>query len=324
MAGKKRSDPFDKALKLADAMPAWEELSALQRGAEAALSKRLFFICGALKSGTTWLQLMLDGHPRIACRGEGHLLNFLLPELGKALQQYNERIKFKNKAIFNEIEGFPQFGQAQHYALLRTAIGLLFAQYDREQAQLIGEKTPDNVLYLPMLARLLPEARFIHVIRDGRDAAVSGWFHNLRVSEEWANKEFGSFAAFAEHYAEVWAINIRAGRRFGALNPERYCEVRYEDMLADSSRAMDAVLKFLDATREAPEVEKCVQAGNFRHLTKGRTAGTENRESHFRKGVQGDWRQHFDELVHAKFQRHSGGLLEELGYDVPFEDGGEV
>ncbi len=324
MAGKKRSDPFDKALKLADGIPEWEELSALQRGAEAALSKRLFFISGALKSGTTWLQLMLDGHPEIACRGEGHLLNFLLPGLGKALQKYNNRIQFKNNAIFGEIEGFPHFQQAHHYALLRSAIGLLFAQYDREQVQLIGEKTPDNILYLPMLARLLPQARFIHIIRDGRDAAVSGWFHNLRVSEEWANKEFGSFAAFAEHYAQVWAVNIRAGRRFGALNPERYYEVRYEDMLADSNHVLDAVLKYLDASCEAAEIEKCVQAASFKHLAKGRTAGTENRQSHFRKGVQGEWRQHFDEHIHASFERHSGGLLSELGYDVPSGDHKEV
>ncbi len=69
MAGKKISDPFENALKLADGIPPGKKLSALQRGAEAALSKRLFFICGALKSGTTWLQLMLDAHPEIACRG---------------------------------------------------------------------------------------------------------------------------------------------------------------------------------------------------------------------------------------------------------------
>jgi len=198
MTGKKTADPFEKALKLAGSIPPWEELSTLQRDAEAALSKRLFFICGALKSGTTWLQLMLDAHPEIACRGEGHLLNFLLPQLGKALQNYNDRIKLRNNSIFSEIDGFPHFDQSHHYALLRSAVGLLFAQYDREQIKFIGDKTPDKILYLPMLSRLLPEAQFMHVIRDGRDGAVSGWFHNLRVSEDWLTKKFGNFAAFAD------------------------------------------------------------------------------------------------------------------------------
>ena len=54
-------------------------MAALQKGAEAVYAKPLFFICGAIKSGTTWLQLMLDAHPDIACRGEGHLPNMLLP-----------------------------------------------------------------------------------------------------------------------------------------------------------------------------------------------------------------------------------------------------
>ncbi|MFP6691035.1 MAG: sulfotransferase, partial [Alphaproteobacteria bacterium] len=52
-------------------------MAALQKGAEAVYAKPLFFICGAIKSGTTWLQLMLDAHPDIACRGEGHLPNML-------------------------------------------------------------------------------------------------------------------------------------------------------------------------------------------------------------------------------------------------------
>jgi hypothetical protein len=63
---------------------------------------------------------------------------------------------------------------------------LLLAQYDHENVKFIGKNTPDNVLYLPILGRLLPKARFIHVIRDGRDSAVSGWFRNVRVSEKWA------------------------------------------------------------------------------------------------------------------------------------------
>jgi hypothetical protein len=63
---------------------------------------------------------------------------------------------------------------------------LILAQYDHENIKFIGKNTPDNVHYLLILGRLLPQARLIHVIRDGRDSAVSGWFHNLPVSEEWA------------------------------------------------------------------------------------------------------------------------------------------
>ena len=106
--------PYENLDKYADAIPAQEELTTLREGAEAAVAKPLFFVCGALKSGTTWVPLMLGAHPEIACRGEGHLANYLLPRIGSALLKYNSKIRFKNKTIFSEIDGFPRFASAQH------------------------------------------------------------------------------------------------------------------------------------------------------------------------------------------------------------------
>ncbi|MDP6819073.1 MAG: sulfotransferase [Alphaproteobacteria bacterium] len=308
------NDPRQKFLKYVDNVPPPEELTALREGAEAALSKPLFFVCGALKSGTTWLQLMLDAHPEIACRGEGHLVNFLLPGLGEALHKYNNKIRFKNKNIFNEIEGFPRFAVPHHYALLQSAVGLLLAQYDGENIRFIGEKSPDNVLYLAMLGRIFPHARFLHAIRDGRDGAVSGWFHNLRVSKEWAISEFGGFAEFAEHYAQVWAEHLRTGREFGAQHPERYYEVRYEDLLSGGEAALSEILKFLGARIDKAEINNCLEASSFKNLAKGRGAGEEDCESYFRKGVEGDWRAHFDDQTLAAFRSHAGAQLDALGY----------
>ena len=315
MADKKNVNRAGKFHEIAERVPPPEDLAALHKGAAAATSKPLFFICGALKSGTTWLQLMLDAHPEIACRGEGHLLNFLLPGLGKALQEYNSKIGFKNRSIFNEIEGYPRFGKPQHYALFQTAVGLLLAQYDRENIRFIGEKSPDNVLGLHLLARLFPHAKFLHLIRDGRDGADSGWFHNLRVSKEWAETEFGSLAAFAEHYAKTWVRSIRAGQEFGAEFPNRYYEVRYEDLLSDGDTELRGILNFLGADIDEAQIINCLQASSFENPAKGRGAGKEDRESHFRKGVQGDWRSHFDDQTHATFRSRAGAQLRALGYD---------
>ncbi len=300
--------------KYLDGIPAAEELKALREGAEAALGKQLFFVAGALKSGTTWVQLMLDAHPEIACRGEGHLANYLLPGLGNALEKHNGKIRFKNRTIFNEIDGFPRFDPAQHYALFQSAVGLLLAQYDGKDIRIIGEKSPDNLLYLDLLGRIFPEARILHVIRDGRDGAVSGWFHNMRVSKKWAEKEFGDFAGFAEHYAQIWVRNLRAGRAFGADNPERYFEIKYEDLLDDGKTQLKAILKFLGAGTKKAVIDNCLESSSFQALAKGRAAGDENRQSHFRKGVQGDWRTHFDDNILARFRAHAGGELDELGY----------
>ncbi len=315
MAENKIADRWEKMLEMAARVPSPEDMAALHRGAEAARAKPLFFVCGAIKSGTTWLQLLLDAHPEIACRGEGHLINILLPGMGKALTTYNSQIAFKNNSIFNEIEGFPRFGASHHFALFQTAVGLLLAQYDREDIRFIGEKSPDNVLALPLMGRLFPQAKFLHLIRDGRDAAVSGWFHNLRVSKEWAESEFGSLAAFAEHYAKGWVRSIQAGREFGAQFPDRYYEIRYEDLLSNGENELRGILNFLGARIDEAEITNCLTTTNFKSLAKGRGAGEEDRESHFRKGVQGDWRAHFDDEIHAMFRAHAGAQLVALGYD---------
>ena len=44
-------------------------------------SKQIFFIGGTAKSGTTWVQLLLDAHPEVSCNGEGHFLDNLKPAL---------------------------------------------------------------------------------------------------------------------------------------------------------------------------------------------------------------------------------------------------
>ncbi len=137
-----------------------------------------------------------------------------------------------------------------------------------------------------------------------------------------AHKEIWQFRGVRRHYAQVWSKNVRAGREFGALYPERYCEVRYEDLLADSNHALSGVLHFLGASNAPVDIDACVKAGSFEHVTKGRSAGSENRESHFRKIVQGDWHEHFDAHIHTGFRRHSGDLLDELGYDTSYQGDG--
>src|SRR4029077_20089502 len=78
-------------------------------------SKQIFFIGGAVKSGTTWLQLLLDTHPDVSCRGESHLSVHFAPLLQRALDEHNAYISHKNTVVFNELEGYPYFSQ-EHFS----------------------------------------------------------------------------------------------------------------------------------------------------------------------------------------------------------------
>ena len=68
------------------------------------------------------------------------------------------------------------------------------------------------------VSRIFPGARFIHIIRDGRDGAVSGWHHIYRDSPEWARTNYPTFSHYAGAYASAWAAYVEQGCSFGQLS----------------------------------------------------------------------------------------------------------
>ena len=74
------------------------------------------------------------------------------------------------------------------------------------------------------------------------------------------------------------------------------------------------MLRFLGAGTKKAVIRNWMESSNFRTLAKGRDSGEENRQSHFRKEVQGDWRKHSDDKILAAFRSHAGRELDDLGY----------
>jgi hypothetical protein len=288
---------------------------SLQSAISAVYSKQIFFIGGVAKSGTTWLQILLDLHPNISCKGEGHFPNKFAPLLRRVLDTHNEYISTKNESIFKEIRGYPQYTEDHFLYLLTSAITLLLAdQTEDRSVQAIGEKTPDNIRFFPLLDTMFPRAKFIQVVRDGRDSAVSGWFHNLRVSPELARQNFPSMDEYIKRFAEVWATQVREGSKFGAHQPTRYLAIRYEDLSADSETVLEKVFRFLGVEFSHEIVKRCCTDGSFERLSGGRSRGQESRDSFFRKGIVGDWRNYLSEEMNTIFRDKAGEWLARFGY----------
>jgi hypothetical protein len=146
-------------------------------------AKAGFFVGGAAKSGTTWLQFLLNAHPEISCTGEGHFANKLMPGLAKTLQSHNATLSGKSSSIFDGLNQQPLLTNRHALYLATAAICLLLDLPDKlDPARIVGDKTPDNVRDFSLLATMFPQAKFIHIVRDARDCAVSAFFHNQRVS----------------------------------------------------------------------------------------------------------------------------------------------
>ncbi len=269
--------------------------------------RKVFFVVGCQKSGTTWLQALLNAHPAVCCGGEGHFTDLIGPMMQQVVKLYND-----------DLRTTVNFSQDEVLSIVRLLADQAFLRYlaprpDPQAVTLLGDKTPEAALAMPALAALYPGARFIHAIRDGRDGAVSGWAHLNRLGSA---GRFASFAEYAEYFAAVhWVPYIQAAQQAGARMPGRYIEARYEEMIADPLSQTRRLLEFLGA--DPAGAATCVEAASFRTLSGGRDPGQEDARSHFRKGVVGEWRSAFDDEALRRFQAAGGDMLERLGYAAP-------
>jgi Sulfotransferase family len=280
--------------------------STLQRIDEL-LEKQVFFIVGCQKSGTTWVERLLNGHPDIRCHGEGYFGPVLMPLLQQTIQAYNQRQKAGELGLFNNDD---------LRELLRTAMGLSFLRWvGDDKVQAIGEKTPEHALCMNPLNQCFPNAKFIHITRDGRDVCVSGWFHNQRKAGPDFAKRFPDLNAYIQYtVTQHWLPYIQHAQQFGQQHPERYYELRYEDLHADPAGKTGELLDFLGMDNSQASADACLEAGSFKKLTEGRARGEEDKSSFFRKGVVGDWQNHFDASNLAAYEQAAGDLPGQLGY----------
>ena len=199
-----------------------------------------FFIVGAQRSGTTMLRLMLNRHPKIGVPFESDFLSVYnnLPgdgDLGdrrnveKALDALAEEPLTKRGGVIED----PQAILAHSIDGFSALIDAVFSEYARTRGKLRwGVKSPHYVGELNRLWHLFPGCRFVHLVRDGRDVALS----LRRVS--WGSKHI-------PRVAEDWRWKVTLGRKMGEMIRGHYLEVRYEDLVRNPGCVLRVICEFL-------------------------------------------------------------------------------
>ncbi len=275
------------------------------------------FIVGCPRSGTTLLQRMVDAHPSLAIANDTHFIPRVLrknklednppmtPELMDAVRTYKRfpRLELTDDAIERAQRS------ASCYVELVSA---LYDEYGKARnKQLAGEKTPDYVRNLPLLNRLFPWAKFIHIIRDGRDVALS--------ARDWATptKGPGRLELWNEEPIAVcalwWKRNVTDGRSDGiALGESIYHEVQYEQLVLRPEDELSQMCDFLDlpfsnnmlAFHEGKQRDNKGLSAKSAWLPV--TTGLRN------------WRSAMSERDMELFEAIAGDLLAEMGYERAF------
>src|SRR5260370_9941473 len=218
------------------------------------MSNPCVFIVGCPRSGTTLLRRIGTAHPKVVITGEASLIPLwlgerrgLTPDGLVTPEVVSELLAHDKFALFGlgreALMSLAGSGQPISYASFVTGIFDLYGEARGKKA--VGNKTPDSVRRIGTLHTLWPEARFVHLIRDGRDVALSlvNW-PSVRT------KKPGTFPTWKDDPGSTaalwWELNVRRGREAGeALGPELYCELRYESLVAHPAQECAALCAFL-------------------------------------------------------------------------------
>jgi hypothetical protein len=288
------------------------------------------FVVGLGRSGTTLLRLMLDAHPALTIPPETHFLPPLIQASGTLRFDADRAAKLM---VEGRHRRWSDFGLDSDELVRRLreiepfntpdAVRAFYRLYAEKQGKpRWGDKTPDYVRKMRKLELTLPEARFIHLIRDGRDAGLS---HNARIARRGVRDPLPP-----ADLARRWVVRVRKARELAA-HLSGYLELRYEDLVTDAEPALrtacdlialDYDPAMLDYHRHARERLQ-EMAGELPAV-----AGRPAREAGERLAAHAmatkppsqeriaRWKQEMNREDLVEFEAVAGDLLAELGYET--------
>ncbi len=264
-----------------------------------------FFIVGSARSGTTLLRLMLNAHRDVAVPPESRFITEIQYsadpiDVERFLRALGSHKRFETwdlplEAVRDEIDQDPV-----PYADGIAAAYRVYARLHGKKRW--GDKTPRYVEHIPFIANLFPEGRFIHLIRDGRNVALS-----------YAHVPFGP--KNVSKAAELWAERVRKGCDAGrALGAGRYLEIRYEDIVDDAAGEARDICEFLGLDFDEGMLE----------YTERARGAVLDRAAKFNPNVTKkptttrSWEDEMPDQQVAIFEAIAGDCLSELGYKRRF------
>jgi Sulfotransferase family len=272
------------------------------------------FLVGCPRSGTTLLRRIADAHPQLAVVHETRWIprtfefrRGLTPEglvTPKLLARMRDARRLRRLEI-DEGEFERSFGNVAGVPFASFVTALFDLYGERHGKRLVGDKSPGYVRYMPMLHGLWPHARFVHIIRDGRDVCLSVL--------DW-RKGATSYATFHQDPVTTigvwWEWYVRLGLEGSSqLEADLYHELRYESLVAEPELE----------TRRLCDVLGLPYDPEMLRFHKGRTVDDPRLDAKrawkpVTAGLR-SWRTQMSDEDVVRFESAAGVLLDELGYE---------
>jgi hypothetical protein len=274
-----------------------------------ARSKAPVFVIGCSRSGTTLLYHMLLSSGNFAVyRMESQIFTLLEPRFRPLSKPQNKRrmldvwysTRLYKRSGLEPAEIEPRImAECQNGG---DFLRIIMEEMCRKQGvERWAETTPEHLLYIQRIKQTIPNALIIHVIRDGRDVALS-WEKLSQIRPfPWDRKRPAVAAAI------YWEWIVNKGRQAGRKLAADYIEVHYEDLVCKPEEVLSRLEPFVDHDLD------------YRRITEVGIGSVSKPNSAFEEGQQipiGRWKVSLSPEELATLERLVGGTLEDLGYEL--------
>jgi hypothetical protein len=267
----------------------------------------VLFIGGMPRSGTTFLQVAIGASPLVATTRETHLFDVYL---GPLLDRFQGE-----ESLFKSADGIRHLidRKTLNGHLRAIAVSVLTALHAKNPAaSVVLEKTPDHFQHLPAIDGCLPEARFVHLVRDPRAVAVSMRAAASQPWGSWAEKD-------VTRTAYRWRRHIKTVRDASAELGDRFRQIRYEDLLTSGDRIINELYAWLGLPPNPalrPDLRENFPVGEMARAGLPETdPRSESRTGFFRRGEADAWREELSWEDIAFVEAICGPEMLKLGYE---------
>ncbi|WPP52616.1 sulfotransferase family protein [Catalinimonas niigatensis] len=203
------------------------------------------FIVGSPRSGTTLLQSILGTHPDFHTFPESHFFYSLYgsSRLRRRLGLVDRvRAHKALEAFLNNIDAAELKSEIPNSAWYERKWILTFknilGQIAKEQHKRGWiEKTPMHLHFISQISKYIPESKFIHIVRDGKDTIASVYYYASQYPEQWGrNKSLESCIG-------RWKLDIKIHQRY--LSKNNHCFVKYNTLVDNPGKEIKKICNFL-------------------------------------------------------------------------------
>ncbi|MEM7336938.1 MAG: sulfotransferase [Chloroflexota bacterium] len=274
--------------------------------------QRQIFIGGCSRSGTTLLGAMIGSHPDIICSPESQFKSDFLRRLwpqtdnldtNAILNSLTKHWRFKLWELPESIEELASLTTEDSFASILNSLSLAYAKrHGKPNPTAWVDHTPENISYARSLLDIFPNAKFIHIIRDGRAVAAS------ILPLDWGPN---SIIKAARWWMRMTSFGLAAEADLGA---DRIMQVRYESLVLDPEPTIQQICQFLEIDYDESMLDAVGFIPPSYTNRQHKLVGLKPKPS-----MATRWQERLTQREIEIFEHQTRNFLHHLGYDLMYD-----